>query len=228
MATKGSGHYFWISARGDLQGHVTVLHIERNLSLPRFVESFHACPTTVYSMARIPAMNSRADQTEDKYHTKYGFPFPTMWLGSQSSRWAREDSTVWHTVINNTNCYSIVGWTMPYQHGYRGWTMLLNEQCCWTNNVPEDAGSIPSRRTWSYIFRNWSRFGSYNVYLNDTRISYTQLWLSSIDNECKWQILLYIYIYMYVCIIVAQPCWQVVTVLMVEQWLVQHARLLWP
>ena len=30
---------------------------------------------------------------------------------------------------------------------------------------------------------------SYNVYLNDTRISYTLLWLSSIDNECKCQIL---------------------------------------
>ena len=24
------------------------------------------------------------------------------------------------------------------------------------------------------IFRNWSRFGSYNIYLHDTRISYTQ------------------------------------------------------
>ena len=30
-------------------------------------------------------------------------------------------------------------------------------------------------RPWSCIFRNWSRFGSYNVYLNDTRISYTLL-----------------------------------------------------
>ena len=33
-------------------------------------------------------------------------------------------------------------------------------------------------RPWSCIFRNWSRFGSYNVYLNDTRISH-KLWLSS-------------------------------------------------
>ena len=32
---------------------------------------------------------------------------------------------------------------------------------------------FPARRPWSCIFRNWSRFGSYNVYLNDTRISYT-------------------------------------------------------
>ena len=48
---------------------------------------------------------------------------------------------------------------------------------------------------WSCIFRNWSRFGSYNVYLNDTRISYTQHLLSSIDNECKYQILLLIYPY---------------------------------
>ena len=31
-------------------------------------------------------------------------------------------------------------------------------------------GSIPSRRPWSCIFRNWSRFGSYNVYPSDTRI----------------------------------------------------------
>ena len=49
---------------------------------------------------------------------------------------------------------------------------------------------------WSCIFRNWSRFGSYNVYLHDTRISYTYLRLSSIDNECKCQILL---IYSYFC-----------------------------
>ena len=50
-------------------------------------------------------------------------------------------------------------------------------------------------RPWSCIFRNWSRFGSYNVYIYDTRISYTRisytlLWISSIDNECKYQILL--------------------------------------
>ena len=36
----------------------------------------------------------------------------------------------------------------------------------------EGSGSIP-RRPWSCIFRNWSRFGSYNVYLCDTRIYYT-------------------------------------------------------
>ena len=29
---------------------------------------------------------------------------------------------------------------------------------------------FPAARLWSCIFRNWSRFGSYNVYLNDTRI----------------------------------------------------------
>ena len=49
---------------------------------------------------------------------------------------------------------------------------------------------FPAGRPWSCIFRNWSRFGSYNVYLNDTQISYSLLWHSSIDNECKCQILL--------------------------------------
>ena len=29
---------------------------------------------------------------------------------------------------------------------------------------------FPAGRPWSCIFRNWSQFGSYNVYLNDTRI----------------------------------------------------------
>ena len=38
---------------------------------------------------------------------------------------------------------------------------------------------LPAGRPWSCIFRNWSRFGSYIVYLNDTQISYTQLWFSS-------------------------------------------------
>ena len=35
----------------------------------------------------------------------------------------------------------------------------------------------------------------YNVYLNDTRISSTKLWLSSAENECKYQILLLIKIF---------------------------------
>ena len=30
---------------------------------------------------------------------------------------------------------------------------------------------FPAGRPWSCIFRNWSRFGSYNVYLKDIRIS---------------------------------------------------------
>ena len=54
----------------------------------------------------------------------------------------------------------------------------------------QDPNRFPAGRPWSCIFRYWSRFGSYNVYLNDTRISYTQLSLSFIDNECKCQILL--------------------------------------
>ena len=31
---------------------------------------------------------------------------------------------------------------------------------------------FPAGRPWSCIFRNWSRFGSYNVYIYDTRILY--------------------------------------------------------
>ena len=63
----------------------------------------------------------------------------------------------------------------------------------WSSNT-ENVGLVPSRK--ACIFRNWSRFGSYNVYLNDIRISYTQHWFSSIDNKCKCQILLLIYPYM--------------------------------
>ena len=37
----------------------------------------------------------------------------------------------------------------------------------------------------------------YTVHLHETRIFYTQLWLSSLDNKCKCQILLYIYIYIF-------------------------------
>ena len=47
----------------------------------------------------------------------------------------------------------------------------------WSSN-PEDADSIPNRKALLLHFLQLkSRFGSYNVYLNDTRISYTQLWL---------------------------------------------------
>ena len=86
MTARGLGDHVWISARGELQGHVSVLHFERNARVPRFVESFKVCAGTVYSIAHIPAMNSRSDQSADRYHTKYGFPFPTVWLGSHSSR----------------------------------------------------------------------------------------------------------------------------------------------
>ena len=34
-------------------------------------------------------------------------------------------------------------------------------------------GIYPAGRPWSCIFRNWSGFGSYIVYLIDTRISNT-------------------------------------------------------
>ena len=87
MASRGLGHYVWISARGEMQGHVSVVRFDRDAHVPRFVESFGVCPGTVYSIAHIPAMNSRSDQSADKYHTKYGFPFPTVWLGSQSSKY---------------------------------------------------------------------------------------------------------------------------------------------
>ena len=63
----------------------------------------------------------------------------------------------------------------------------------WSSN-PEDMGLIPSRKALElHFFRNWSQFGSHNIYLYDTRISYTKLWLSSTDNKCKCQILLIIY-----------------------------------
>ena len=86
-AARGLGYYVWISARGEMQGHVSVARFERNTCVPRFVESFNVCPGTVYSMAHIPAMNSRPDQSAERYHTKYGFPFPTIWLGSHSSKY---------------------------------------------------------------------------------------------------------------------------------------------
>ncbi|XP_028393892.1 rho guanine nucleotide exchange factor 10-like isoform X2 [Dendronephthya gigantea] len=86
MAARGLGYHVWISARGEMQGNVSVVRFERNACAPRVVESFNVCPGTVYSMAHIPAMNSRPDQSADKYQTKYGFPFPTVWLGSHSSK----------------------------------------------------------------------------------------------------------------------------------------------
>jgi hypothetical protein len=87
MASRGLGHYVWISARGEMQGHVSVIRFDRDARVPRFVESFGVCPGTVYSIAHIPAMNSRPDQSADRYQTKYGFPFPTVWLGSHSSKY---------------------------------------------------------------------------------------------------------------------------------------------
>ena len=52
----------------------------------------------------------------------------------------------------------------------------------------------PLPTTWAQV-QYMQYIGSYNVYLNDTQISYTLLWFSSIDNECKCQILLLIHPY---------------------------------
>ena len=40
-------------------------------------------------------------------------------------------------------------------------------------SVARIAGSIPSRRPWSYIFHNWFPVGSQNLYLSDTLIYLT-------------------------------------------------------
>ena len=42
----------------------------------------------------------------------------------------------------------------------------------WSSN-PVDVGSIPSRKALELHFSQLVWFGSYNVYLKDTRISYT-------------------------------------------------------
>ena len=61
---------------------------------------------------------------------------------------------------------------------------------------PEVAGSIPCRRPWSYISRNWSRLGiKIYIYLSDTRIYLTLKSNLSVDNECKCQVLSLIYTY---------------------------------
>ena len=55
-------------------------------------------------------------------------------------------------------------------------TPEINIQTTYATQVPviqRTRVRFPAGRPWSCIFHNWSRFGSYNVYLHDTRISYT-------------------------------------------------------
>ena len=66
-------------------------------------------------------------------------------------------------------------WLRLY-HVSRRWREQLAPKM--TNLVVVLVVRFPAGRPWSCIFRNWSRFGSYNVYLYDTRISYTLLWIS--------------------------------------------------
>lgn len=103
-AARGLGHHVWISARGEMQGHVSVVRFNNNECAPRFVESFNVCPGTVYSIALIPAMNKRPDQSASDYKTKYGFPFPTVWLGSQSCKYVILRNQC-HTIVYNALCY---------------------------------------------------------------------------------------------------------------------------
>ena len=63
-----------------------------------------------------------------------------------------------------------------YVHATRSNILMINTWTC--NNLKKIMCTrvrFPAGRPWNCIFRNWSRFGSYNVYLNNTRISCTQL-----------------------------------------------------
>ena len=75
------------------------------------------------------------------------------------------------------------GWeSNPCPLDYQTSALPLSYRSCWRQLgcefslvIQRTRVRFPAGRPWSCIFGNWSWFGSYNVYLYDIRISYTNV-----------------------------------------------------
>lgn len=70
---------------GDNAGHVTVVKVSL-ASPPQVVESFHVCESNILCGAYMERTCGEEKKFKGRISGRFGFPFPTVWLGTQGGR----------------------------------------------------------------------------------------------------------------------------------------------
>ena len=73
---------------GDNAGHVTVVKVSL-ASPPQVVESFHVCESNILCGAYMERTCGEEKKFKGRISGRFGFPFPTVWLGTQGGRYGR-------------------------------------------------------------------------------------------------------------------------------------------
>jgi len=92
---------------GDHAGHVTVVKVSLP-SPPQVVESFHVCESNILCGVYVERTCGEEKKFKGTMSGRFGFPFPTVWLGTQGGRYSEK---VWRclacvTVASSLNDFS--------------------------------------------------------------------------------------------------------------------------
>lgn len=71
---------------GDHAGHVTVVKVSLP-SPPQVVESFHVCESNILCGVYVERTCGEERKFKGTMSGRFGFPFPTVWLGTQGGRY---------------------------------------------------------------------------------------------------------------------------------------------
>lgn len=71
---------------GDHAGHVTVVKVSLP-SPPQVVESFHVCESNILCGVYVERTCGEEKKFKGTMSGRFGFPFPTVWLGTQGGRY---------------------------------------------------------------------------------------------------------------------------------------------
>lgn len=73
---------------GDNAGHVSVVKVSL-ATPPQVVESFHVCESNILCGAHMERTCGEEKKFKGTVSGRFGFPFPTVWLGTQGGRYGQ-------------------------------------------------------------------------------------------------------------------------------------------
>lgn len=73
---------------GDNAGHVSVVKVSL-ATPPQVVESFHVCESSILCGAYMERTCGEEKKFKGTVSGRFGFPFPTVWLGTQGGRYGQ-------------------------------------------------------------------------------------------------------------------------------------------
>ena len=77
---------WFLCGGGDHAGHVTVVKVSL-ASPPQVVESFHVCESNILCGVYVERTCGEEKKFKGTMSGRFGFPFPTVWLGTQGGRY---------------------------------------------------------------------------------------------------------------------------------------------